>query len=205
MKPRIQKITKNIIAQIQSLNNIASDFSKFSQPITKDFENVSINELIKSVSNLYEHDDQTDIVTELTAHNLIVEGVDDELRRVIVNLIKNAFEAMPNGGVITVRCYTHKQSVFIEVIDDGVGIPEEDKSRIFVPNFSTKSSGTGTGLQSAREIVESPPREHLVRLHRRRRHDLCDKAAARKNRRLYQESTTRLKPATYRNQSHKRQ
>jgi len=155
LKPRIQQITKNIIAQIQSLNNIASDFSKFSQPITKEFENVSINELIRSVSNLYQHDDQTNIVTELTAHNLIVEGVDDELRRVIVNLIKNAFEAMPDGGIITVRCYTHKQSVFIEVIDDGVGIPEEDKSRIFVPNFSTKSSGTGLGLAICKKIVEA--------------------------------------------------
>ncbi len=155
LKPRIQQITKNIIAQIQSLNNIASDFSKFSQPINKEFENVNINELIHSVSNLYQHDDQTDIVTELTAHNLIVEGVDDELRRVIVNLIKNAFEAMPDGGIITVRCYTHKQSVFIEVIDDGVGIPEEDKSRIFVPNFSTKSSGTGLGLAICKKIVEA--------------------------------------------------
>lgn len=155
LKPRIQQITKNIITQIKSLNNIASDFSKFSQPIDKEFENVSINELIRSVSNLYQHDEQTSIVTELTAHNLIVDGVGDELRRVIINLIKNAFEAMPDGGVIRVRCYTQKQSVFIEVIDDGIGIPEDDKSKIFVPNFSTKSSGTGLGLAICKKIIEA--------------------------------------------------
>lgn len=155
LKPRIQQITQNIIAQIQSLNNIASDFSKFSKPINKEFENISINKLIRSVSDLYQHDEHTTIVTELTAHNLIVEGVADELRRVIVNLLKNAFEAMPEGGEIKVRCYTHKQSVFIEVIDDGKGIPEEDKSKIFVPNFSTKSSGTGLGLAICKKIVEA--------------------------------------------------
>jgi signal transduction histidine kinase len=155
LKPRIREITKNIIDQIQSLNNIASDFSKFSQPIQQDFESVSLNSLIKSVKDLYQHDKNTSIITELPSHNLIVEGVSDELRRVVINLVKNAFEAMPEGGVIRVRCYTKKQSAFIEVEDDGVGISEEDKPKIFVPNFSTKSSGTGLGLAICKKIIEA--------------------------------------------------
>lgn len=155
LKPRIREITKNIITQIQSLNNIASDFSKFSQPIEQEFENVSLNSLIQSVKDLYQHDDKTSILTELPSHNLIVEGVNDELRRVIINMVKNAFEAMPEGGVIKVRCYTQKQSAFIEVEDDGKGISEEDKSKIFVPNFSTKSSGTGLGLAICKKIIEA--------------------------------------------------
>lgn len=155
LKPRIREITKNIITQIQSLNNIASDFSKFSQPIDQEFESVSLNSLIQSVKNLYQHDEKTSIVTELPSHNLIVEGVNDELRRVIINMVKNAFEAMPEGGVIKVRCYTQKQSAFIEIEDDGIGISEEDKSKIFVPNFSTKSSGTGLGLAICKKIIEA--------------------------------------------------
>lgn len=155
LKPRIQEITKNIITQIQSLNNIASDFSKFSQPIDQEFESVSINTLIQSVRDLYQHDEHIRIVTELPSHNLIVDGVSDELRRVIINLVKNAFEAMPDGGIIKVRCYSRQQSAFIEVEDDGTGIPEEDKSRIFVPNFSTKSSGTGLGLAICKKVIEA--------------------------------------------------
>ncbi|MGK7369310.1 MAG: HAMP domain-containing protein, partial [Candidatus Halalkalibacterium sp. M3_1C_030] len=128
LKPRIKEITRNLISQIQSLNNIASDFSKFSQPISQEFESVSLNSLIKSVKDLYRHDEETTIVTELPSHNLIVEGVNDELRRVIINMVKNAFEAMPEGGEIRIRCYTQKQSAFIEIEDDGKGISEEDKS-----------------------------------------------------------------------------
>ncbi len=154
LKPRIKEITKNIITQIQSLNNIASDFSKFSQPINQEFESVSLNSLIESVKDLYQHDEDTSIVTELPPHNLIVEGVNDELRRVIINMVKNAFEAMPEGGVIKIRCYTQKQSAFIEIEDNGRGISEEDKSKIFVPNFSTKSSGTGLGLAICKKIIE---------------------------------------------------
>lgn len=155
LKPRIKEITKNIITQIQSLNNIASDFSKFSQPIAQEFNNVSLNNLIQSVKDLYQHDEKITIVTELPAHTLIVHGVDDELRRVIINLVKNAFEAMPDGGTIKVRCYTQNQSAFIEVEDDGLGIPEDDKSKIFVPNFSTKSSGTGLGLAICKKVIEA--------------------------------------------------
>lgn len=154
LKPRIKEITKNIITQIQSLNNIASDFSKFSQPINRDFESVSLNDLVESVKDLYRHDEETSIVTELPPHNLIVEGVNDELRRVIINMVKNAFEAMPEGGVIKIRCYTQRQSAFIEIEDNGQGISEEDKSKIFVPNFSTKSSGTGLGLAICKKIIE---------------------------------------------------
>ncbi|NGP78130.1 HAMP domain-containing protein [Balneolaceae bacterium YR4-1] len=154
LKPRIKEITKNIITQIQSLNNIASDFSKFSQPINQEFESVSLNSLVESVKDLYQHDEETSIVTELPPHNLIVEGVNDELRRVIINMVKNAFEAMPEGGIIKIRCYTQRQSAFIEIEDNGQGISEEDKSKIFVPNFSTKSSGTGLGLAICKKIIE---------------------------------------------------
>lgn len=154
LKPRIKEITRNIISQIQSLNNIASDFSKFSQPVNQEFESVSLNSLIKSVGDLYRHDEDTSIITELPSHNLIVDGVNDELRRVIINMVKNAFEAMPEGGEIKIRCYTQRQSAFIEIEDDGEGISEEDKSKIFVPNFSTKSSGTGLGLAICKKIVE---------------------------------------------------
>lgn len=155
LKPRIKKITDNLIEQIQSLNSIASDFSKFSKPIKEEFRDVSINEILCSVSDLYQHDEQITITSELAPGPSLVHGIADELQRVVINLVKNAYEAMPEGGQITLRSYCRGDSVFVEVEDNGKGIPEQDKSKIFVPNFSTKSSGTGLGLAICKKIVDA--------------------------------------------------
>lgn len=155
LRANIEKITQNLIDQIQSLNNIASDFSKFSKPINEDFVEIPVNEIIESVAELYQHDENVTICRELTSRNAIVFGVRDELKRAVINLVKNAFEATHNEGEIRLRTYVKDRSIFIEIEDNGQGIPEEDKSRIFVPNFSTKSSGTGLGLAITKKIIEA--------------------------------------------------
>ena len=155
LKPKIEHITQNLIDQIQSLNNIASDFSKFSQPLEKDFTNVEINEILRSIKDHYQSDDNISIQTKLPGHKIEVSGVADELRRVFINITKNAFEAMPEGGQITIQSYIKKGSAFVQIEDDGIGISEEDKPKIFVPNFSTKSSGTGLGLAICKKVIEA--------------------------------------------------
>jgi len=154
LKKRVQKITENLIEQIKSLNNIASDFSKFSQPLDDDFTRVDITSILSSVTELYEHDENIDIHFSKNS-SLYVEGLPDELKRVLINLVKNAYEAMPNGGEIVLRLYSKQNHIFIEVEDNGTGIAEEDRPNIFVPNFSTKSSGTGLGLAICKKIIEA--------------------------------------------------
>ncbi|MDR8394108.1 HAMP domain-containing histidine kinase [Aliifodinibius sp. S!AR15-10] len=152
----IKKITRNLTEQIQTLNNIASDFSKFSKPINEEFTKVDVNVILHSVAELYQQDQGTQLQTDLTEYSINVNGVSDELRRVFINLVKNAFEAMPeNGGTIKIKSYIKEGSAFFAVEDDGTGISEEDKSKIFVPNFSTKSSGTGLGLAISKKIIEA--------------------------------------------------
>lgn len=156
LKKHVQKITANLIEQIQSLNNIASDFSKFSQPLTEDFKEVELKPILASVAKLYEHDEKVTIKQEVPNRPVTIQGIADELKRVIINLVKNAYEAMPDtGGNIALRLYYHQQNVFIEVEDNGLGIAEEDRPNIFVPNFSTKSSGTGLGLAICKKIIEA--------------------------------------------------
>ncbi|MEQ8523836.1 ATP-binding protein [Gracilimonas sp.] len=156
MKPKIEKIAANMIEQIESLNHIASDFSKFAKPSSKEFKEIEINSLLASVAELYQPEDDLRIKTELYSEELYVMGVKEELRRVLVNLMKNASEAMPNGGTVTLCSLTDKDKPFvlIEVVDTGEGIPKENNEDIFVPNFSTKSSGTGLGLAISKKIIE---------------------------------------------------
>ncbi len=156
MKPKIEKIAANMIEQIESLSQIASDFSKFARPSDQEFKTVELNELLASVAELYEPEENHTIETELHQAELLVYGVKDELRRTLINLIKNAHEAMPKGGKVTLTSSLSKSKdrAVISVKDNGEGIPEETQDQIFVPNFSTKSSGTGLGLAITKKIIE---------------------------------------------------
>jgi signal transduction histidine kinase len=156
LKQKIKVITQNLTDQIQSLSNIASDFSKFSQPIEQeDFTAVDIDTLLHSAADLYLNDDKMTISITSNGSTDVVYGVKDELRRVFINLIKNAREAITANGVINLKTYRRAESVFIEIEDNGQGIREENKAKIFVPNFSTKSSGTGLGLAICKKVIEA--------------------------------------------------
>jgi signal transduction histidine kinase len=76
------------------------------------------------------------------------------LRQVLINLLKNASEALADGGLIEVSVQNVRGRVEILVSDDGPGIAAEDRERVFVPFFSTKPSGTGLGLALARKFIE---------------------------------------------------
>ncbi len=154
--PKITKIASSMIEQIDSLNKIASDFSKFAKPLEQDFFPFDLNEIVLSVAELYEQDESFSLIKETSDRPLIVLGVKEEVRRVLVNLIKNAIEALGEKGTITLTTFTDPQrsNAFVEVTDNGDGISGKDQERIFVPNFSTKSSGTGLGLAISRKIIE---------------------------------------------------
>jgi signal transduction histidine kinase len=78
-----------------------------------------------------------------------------QLRQALLNLLRNAREAMPSGGPIEVRVEADGLSVVVSVLDRGSGIPEEIRARVFDPFFSTKGEGTGLGLAITRHIVEA--------------------------------------------------
>ncbi|MGD8747405.1 MAG: ATP-binding protein [Balneolaceae bacterium] len=156
LKKRVQKITNNLIEQIQSLNNIASDFSKFSQPLDEKFDQIDLTSILTSVAELYQHDEKVKVQFQSQNGSVHIQGISDELKRVFINLVKNAYEAMPDGGgEIILRLYRQQHNIFVEVEDNGSGISEEDRPNIFVPNFSTKSSGTGLGLAICKKIIEA--------------------------------------------------
>ncbi len=78
-----------------------------------------------------------------------------ELRRVFTNLVLNALEAMPQGGLLTILCFRNEGRAIVSVEDTGSGIPLESQEMIFSPYFTTKAKGTGLGLSGARKAIQA--------------------------------------------------
>lgn len=155
LRPQVEKLTSNIIEQIDSLNKIASDFSKFAKPIREPFKIIELNELITSVADLYSNDEEIDLQVKIPEKPVCVVGVADELRRVFINLVKNGIEAMNNSGTLVLKMKRTGNKAIVTITDSGEGIRPENREKIFVPNFSTKSSGTGLGLAISKQIIEA--------------------------------------------------
>jgi len=153
LRPAVRRITDTIIREIDSLSNIASDFSRFARPMSESLLRKDLNTVLREVTDLYTHDKRIQIRFDPSAEPIFVELAADELKRVAVNLIKNATEAIGNSGIIAVRTYSTTQNAYFEVVDNGAGIKQEDQNAIFKPNFSTKDGGTGLGLAMSKKIV----------------------------------------------------
>jgi PAS domain S-box-containing protein len=99
------------------------------------------------------------IEADLTREDLFVQADETQLQQVVMNLCMNARDAMPQGGLLRLKTLTRWETeqpyVLLSVIDNGKGITEEVRGRIFEPFFSTKEGGTGLGLAVVRQIVES--------------------------------------------------
>ncbi len=155
LKSQFSKVNINLIEQIDSLSKIASDFSKFAKPIDQPLLKFDITELLQSVLDLYAHEKSVTITSVISSEPIYVDGVKDELRRALINLIKNGIEAMEGAGTIKLAANRTSGHLEISIIDTGEGISEKNKSVIFIPNFSTKTSGTGLGLAITKKIIEA--------------------------------------------------
>ncbi|MCF8238769.1 MAG: GHKL domain-containing protein [Saprospiraceae bacterium] len=157
-KALLDRVSATLIEQIENLSQIASEFSNFAKIPEAFPEDLVINDLVRSVRNLFgeNQDDQIQITTSLPQDDLLVNADKNQLIRVLNNLIKNAIQAIPEdrAGRIHIRLYKKDGAAVIEVEDNGTGIPEEMQEKVFMPNFTTKSSGTGLGLAICRNILD---------------------------------------------------
>ncbi|MCI0348822.1 MAG: ATP-binding protein [Acidobacteriales bacterium] len=99
-------------------------------------------------------DRRIDVRTKISPLPLVEANAAD-LRRVFANLIINAIDAMPHGGLLTIDGFLQDHTVNVRIKDTGVGIPPEQQNKIFLPYYTTKAKGTGLGLSGAQRIVES--------------------------------------------------
>jgi two-component system, NtrC family, sensor histidine kinase HydH len=138
------------------LNRLLTRFLEFARPRQPDLKMVEIGEILDSVIILVRNGGDTSRL-ELQKH--IQPGLStlecdpEQLKQVLLNLVMNASQAMPQGGTVLLEAQRSGTNVNIDVHDQGSGIDEENLDRIFDPFFTTKENGTGLGLSVAHQIV----------------------------------------------------
>lgn len=94
-----------------------------------------------------------DLVRRLPVDLPMVAAVENQMKQVFLNLVLNAAEAMPEGGILTIAACHEDDEIHIDFADTGPGLHEETAAHIFEPFFTTKSDGSGLGLAISHEIV----------------------------------------------------
>jgi two-component system nitrogen regulation sensor histidine kinase NtrY len=148
-----------LLSEIENLKSIVGRFSDFAKMPQPELAPVNLNDVVRSVVKLFESQfgavGRPPITPELhLEENLTIIQADAALlRRAIENLILNAMDAMPAGGVLMLRTSNDEGSVGLEVSDTGSGLTPEECERLFTPYYTTKQHGTGLGLAIVQSVV----------------------------------------------------
>jgi signal transduction histidine kinase len=154
-----EMVLKKIKEAALRANEILITVLQYAKPSSLKIEHFMLNDLVVEVSSLFKlHPSLIRVETkiELSEKNPCIYGDKNQLQQALFNIVKNSMEAMPEGGTVTVRVGIDKDSVFIDVIDDGTGMPKEVRERLFEPFFTTKAgTGTGLGLFVVKTIIDN--------------------------------------------------
>lgn len=154
IKEKVAEYSKTLIQQIDTLSSIASAFSNFAEMPAQQNETLNVIKIVKLALDIFNEDyihfiaEEEEIIAKLDRTQLI---------RVVTNLVKNAIQAVPevDSPRILVSVSSEDNFVKIAVADNGIGIMDGFKDKIFEPKFTTKSSGMGLGLGMVKNIVET--------------------------------------------------
>ncbi len=155
IKQKMKDYSETLIQQIDTMSAVASAFSNFASMPAQQNETLNVVEAVELALDIFNEDY---LVFEKESEEIIAEIDRTQLIRIITNLVKNAIQAIPDQQEIKsiiVRVEKKQKTVLITVKDNGIGIKEEDKTRIFEPKFTTKNSGMGLGLSIIKNIIEN--------------------------------------------------
>lgn len=153
IRSKVKHLSRTLVDQIDLVATVASAFSQFAQLPEKNNEIFDLNKEIKNIINVFSDEK---IYFHSNKDIIMVEMDKIYLSRIITNLVANARQAKHDDrdNIINLDVELRQKRVIITVHDNGTGIPEELYDRIFEPNFTSKSSGTGLGLTMVRKMVE---------------------------------------------------
>lgn len=151
---KIKEYSSTLIQQIDTMSSIASAFSNFADMPAQQSETLNVPKVIKLALDIFR---ERNIAFAKADQEILANFDRTQLIRVVTNLVKNAIQATKNteDPKILVDVQTIGSDVQITVSDNGIGITEENKSKIFEPKFTTKTSGMGLGLAMVKNIMET--------------------------------------------------
>jgi len=152
---KVDEYSNTLIEQIDTMSSIASAFSNFAKMPAQKKEVLNVVHIVKLALDIFNED----YITFYPEDEEIIAKFDrTQLIRVVTNLVKNGIQAIPEDSEnpkIEVRVFSENDTVNITVEDNGSGITEENKGKVFEPKFTTKTSGMGLGLAMVKNIVET--------------------------------------------------
>ncbi|MEO8116505.1 MAG: HAMP domain-containing sensor histidine kinase, partial [Bacteroidota bacterium] len=157
VKDLSRQVAGTLVEQIDQLAQIAGDFSQFANIATARKEIFNLNEMLSSLALLFQSKEGVEIQLKFPGNECLLQEDKTQVNRLFTNLIKNAIEASSDISRVHIdillECTEHEALVAIS--DKGAGISPEMQTKIFTPNFTTKTSGTGLGLAICKGIVEN--------------------------------------------------
>lgn len=159
---KVKNMSKAMVEQIDLVATVANAFSQFAQLPRKNNENFDLNDEIKNIIRIFSDEK---IYFHTNKDKIMVEMDKNYLSRIITNLVSNAQQARDDSreNIINVDVEHRQKRIIITVEDNGVGISDDLFDRIFEPNFTSKTSGTGLGLTMVRKMVEDYKGEITVK------------------------------------------
>lgn len=158
--PDVKKISLYVanilLEQIDHLSKIASDFAQFADITYSKNQIFNVNQTLENVVELYATNDKIIVNTRFYPEELQINADKTQINRLFTNLLQNAVQSVPDNRevVIEIKSELIDNKVLVSIKDNGDGIPASKTDKIFTPNFTTKSSGTGLGLAMCKGIVE---------------------------------------------------
>ncbi|GAA3587755.1 HAMP domain-containing sensor histidine kinase [Flavivirga amylovorans] len=151
---KLNEYSKTLIQQIDTMSSIASAFSNFAKMPAQQNETLNVVKIVKLALDIFNEDY---IFFTAEDKEIIAKFDRTQLIRVVTNLVKNGIQAMPENQIpkIVINVATSNNDVVITVADNGSGVSEENKTKVFEPKFTTKTSGMGLGLAMVKNIVET--------------------------------------------------
>ncbi len=154
IEQKVEEYSKTLIQQIDTMSNIAEAFSNFAEMPAQQKDTLNVVEVTRLALDLF---NEEYIKFSNGKERLVAKFDRTQLIRVVTNLVKNAIQAIASqtGPQIIVQVGETNGDVQIQVSDNGVGISEENRDKVFEPKFTTKSSGMGLGLAMVKNIVKT--------------------------------------------------
>ncbi len=152
---RLKQDGKTVLEEVDRLRRLADEFSAFAKLPKPLMEESDLNEIVRTVARMHGGSPGIKIITDFDKRLPAVKLDREQIRQVLINLIKNAIEAIDGKGKIRVgtKYYPRRERVEVMVEDDGTGMNEDEMRQAFNPYFTTKRGGTGLGLAIALSIV----------------------------------------------------